>query len=106
MRKVLVIILSSFLSLLLSSNTFAWNAVGHMLVAKIAYDRLQPNVRIKVDAMVNDLAKEYPYITNFTQLGPWPDMLKSQHIDSFTHWHYIDVAFSNDGTQPGKNLID
>ncbi|MDR3492294.1 MAG: S1/P1 nuclease [Gammaproteobacteria bacterium] len=93
------------LGILLSFNSYSWNAVGHMVVANIAYQNLQPAVRTKVDAMVADLNKEYPYITHFSQLGPWPDALRSQRIESFTHWHYVDLAISGDGT-PIKNIAD
>ncbi len=86
-------------------NVYAWNAVGHMLVASIAYERLKPEVRVKVDKMTADLGKEYPYITQFEQVAPWPDMLRSQKIDTYTHWHYVDAAFSTDST-PLKNLSD
>lgn len=93
----------SFLMLPIASN--AWNAVGHMVVAKIAYDRLKPDVRSKVDKMVTDLSKEYPNITRFEQIAFWPDTLRYQKIELFSHWHYVDIAFSNDGT-PVKNLVD
>jgi hypothetical protein len=86
-------------------QTFAWNAVGHMVVANIAYERLKPEVRAKVDKMTMDLAKEYPNITQFQQLAPWPDSLRSQRIETYTHWHYIDKAFSTDNT-PLKDLND
>jgi hypothetical protein len=88
-----------------SPLTNAWNAVGHMVIAKIAYDQLTPEVRNKVDALVVNLATEYPEIKNFTQMAPWPDQLRAQKIDSYTHWHYIDNAFSTDGTAL-KNLSD
>lgn len=86
-------------------NSYAWNALGHMVVANIAYERLQPSVRIKIDKMVVDLAKEYPEINEFNQIAPWPDSIRSQKIETFTHWHYINLAFSEDGT-PLKNISD
>lgn len=91
--------------LLFTLYSHAWNALGHMVIAQIAYDRLNPDVKKKVDMMVANLGKEYPDITSFYQLGPWPDFLRAQKIETFTRWHYIDMAFSSDGT-PLKNLQD
>jgi hypothetical protein len=99
--KLIVIITVAIFSF----NNYAWNALGHKVVANIAYERLQPEVRTKVDKMVSDLAKEYPEIHYFYDIAPWPDSIRSQKIELFTHWHYIDHAFSDDGT-PTKNLID
>ncbi len=93
------------LGILISFNSYSWNALGHMVVANIAYEHLRPDVRLKVDKIVSDLSKEYPYITQFNQIGPWPDSLRAQRIEIFTHWHYIDLPLSADGT-PIKTLQD
>lgn len=100
-RMIWLLMLGSMLPI----SSSAWNSVGHMVVAKIAYDRLTPTVRTKVDNIVASLSKEYPNITRFEQIGFWPDTLRYQKIELFSHWHYIDYAFSDDGT-PVKNLID
>lgn len=83
---------------LITFESYAWNALGHMVVATIAYDQLKPDIQQKVDQMVADLSKEYPDITTFPQMAPWPDSLRSQQIEIYTHWHYVDKAFSTDGT--------
>lgn len=82
----------------LSSPTFAWWDVGHKLVAKIAYSQLKPEVKTEVDKLVLVLAKDYPEITDFSDIAPWPDELRKQKIEAYTHWHYIDTPFSLDGT--------
>lgn len=92
-----------FLLVLLPLCSYSWNALGHMVIAQIAYDQLNPNVKTKVDKMIADLSKEYPYNTSFYQLGPWADYLRIQKIDIYSHWHYVDLPFSKDGT-PLKNL--
>lgn len=89
----------------LSFNSYAWNAVGHMVIADIAYQKLQPSVREKVDSLVGQLHKEYPEIATYKQIAYWPDALRSQKIETFTHWHYIDTPYSADGT-PAKSGID
>src|SRR3989344_5767009 len=91
--------------LFFSCNCYAWNELGHMVIANIAYQQLQPVTREKVDIMTTNLSKEYPAISNFMQMAPWADTLHSQKIETYTHWHYIDIPFSTDGT-PIKNIID
>lgn len=86
--------------------SFAWNAVGHMLVANIAYQQLNASTRTKVDALVSTFNQEYPEITSLDQLATWPDSIRGQKIDAFTHWHYIDVPFADDGTPLPQNTID
>ncbi|MBA3660104.1 MAG: S1/P1 nuclease [Gammaproteobacteria bacterium] len=93
-----------FLSLFITP-LFAWNALGHMIVAQIAYENLKPDVRVKVDDLVHHFTEEYPEMKYFQQLSYWPDTLRSQRIETFTRWHYIDVAFSKDGTAT-KEKID
>lgn len=93
------------LLLLSSSVCKAWNTLGHMVIANIAYTHLTPEVREKVDKMTADFNDEYSNIHTFLDLAPWPDTLHSQKIESFTRWHYIDVAFSSDDT-PLQDLTD
>ena len=84
---------------------YAWNPLGHMVVANIAYQNLEPQVQKKVDRLVTHFSVEYPNMASFLQMAYWPDTLHAQKIETFTHWHYIDVAFSNDGSEL-KNLVD
>lgn len=86
-----------FLSLLASPPLFAWNALGHMVVAQIAYQNLTPVAKAKVDSLVSKFRNEYPDITSFAQMAYWPDAIRSQKIETFTRWHYINVSFTRDG---------
>lgn len=105
MKKFFFAIFSSFFFLFFSINNYAWNALGHRVIANIAYLNLKPTVRLEVDHLVSYLQKEYPEMDSYNKLAFWPDSLRGQKIDLFTRWHYIDVAFSQDGS-PLKNLID
>lgn len=87
-------------------KSFAWNATGHMLIATIAYQQLTPNVKSKVDQFVNTFSKEYLDFSTIQNLSVWPDEIRSQRIESFTHWHYIDLIYNADGTTPSPNIID
>lgn len=91
--------------LLLPLKLFAWGAVGHMVVANIAYQNLKPDIRDKVDTIIASLTQQYPEIKTFQQAAFWPDAIRDQRIETFTHWHYIDHAISTDGS-PLKDLID
>ena len=75
--------------LALLPSAFGWNATGHRIIAAIAYDRLTPKARARVD----DLLKHHPdYATILTRNAPadpagrareaflaaavWPDTIK------------------------------
>ncbi|MHB1947281.1 MAG: S1/P1 nuclease [Gammaproteobacteria bacterium] len=105
MRSSLLVIVIFLVSILFPYQVNAWNAVGHMVIAHIAYERLTPQVRAKVDNIVATFSKEYPDMTQFDQIAIWADNLRGQRIETFSHWHYIDVAFTDDGT-PLKNMVD
>lgn len=90
---------------LFSSKLWAWNALGHETIALIAYQHLTPVARQQVDLAVSNMHQEYPNLNSYAQLAYWPDMIRSQKIETFTRWHYIDTPFSTDGTAL-KNSID
>ncbi len=96
----------SLVCLLLPVNSYSWNAIGHMVIANIAYENLKPEVRSKVDQLVSSLNKEYPDMSTFLHIAYWPDALRSQRIETFTHWHYIDLPYSSDGTAVKDDVID
>lgn len=89
----------------LSAATFSWNALGHMLIAQIAYQHLNPNTQKQVDTLIEKFQLEYPDITMYMQAAAWPDAIRGQNIETYTHWHYIDYAISTDGSSL-KNLFD
>lgn len=92
-------------ALFVCSHSYAWNAVAHRVIANIAYANLTDNARAKVDSLVGRFHQEYPSISSFDEMAPWPDELHGQKIESFSHWHYFDLPLSGDGT-PVKNLAD
>lgn len=83
---------------LFSCSSFAWNAMGHMLVAQIAYDQLTPAAKKQVDQLNSLLAANYPKANGFIASAPWPDDLKGDDVHLFNTWHYITLGFSYDGT--------
>lgn len=96
----------SIVAIILPVNAYSWNAMGHMVIANIAYEQLKPEVREKVDKLVGNLNTEYPEMSSFLNLAYWPDALRTQHIETFTHWHYIDLPYTTDGTPAKADGID
>jgi hypothetical protein len=113
----------------LGTPAFAWWDAGHMQIAALAYDRLDPAVRTSVDSLI-ELNPSYPAWTAgvaeadkakaaFVHAATWADDIKrdpaytrdtvdaptaSQNLgyaDRLVHdyWHYIDLPFSTDETE-------
>jgi S1/P1 Nuclease len=98
------ITLSIFL-LFYSLTANAWNQIGHKVIADIAYQQLNAAAIKKVDQLVKIFHKEYAYINTIEDMSYWPDRLREQKIDLYSHWHYIDYAISLDDT-PAKNNMN
>jgi hypothetical protein len=80
-----------------SCNALGWNAEGHMIVAQIAYNHLDPAVKAECDALVAvPLQYASAGTSNFVTAACWADDFKSK-LGTGT-WHYIDLPFSLDGT--------
>jgi hypothetical protein len=79
-------------------SLFAWGDGGHMMVASIAYENLNPVARAKVNALLE--TNGVPGSTNeFVQASHWPDDVK--HTPAFSSTadeHFVDVPFSPDHT--------
>lgn len=73
----------------------AWNHTGHMVVAQIAYLRLTPAAKARVDQLGKIAAM--PRTNTFVTAACWPDDLRSAD-NYYNEWHYIDRPFSPDGT--------
>lgn len=107
--------------LLLTLHLDAWNNTGHRIIAAIAYDRLTPAARSRV----NQLLKAHPDFATmpsreaFLAAASWPDAIRSDprfyddtlpepkptpllagftSMARHTNWHYIDIPFSPDAT--------
>lgn len=98
-------------ALLLATQTsaFAWHDTGHMLVAQIAYTRLTPAAKAKVDSLFltpqgrrpliflcagyyspETCEKTYDPIT----IAVWMDDFRGDSLnDSYAVWHYVDFPF-------------
>lgn len=124
MRIGLALIASA--TLIMAGEASAWNSRGHMIVAAVAWDRLDSAVRAKVTALIK-LNPHYATWTQgvatnardkaaFVKAATWADEIKSEagysdtlpggatpgiaYDDKLKHrdWHYKDLPFSTDGT--------
>ena len=93
------------------SSALAWHDTGHMIVAQVAYLRLTPAAKAKVDAMfappqgtrrplihlcagyymADTCEKIYDPIT----IAVWMDDFRGDSLNSplYDNWHYVDYAF-------------
>ncbi|WP_050785806.1 S1/P1 nuclease [Pedosphaera parvula] len=75
----------------------AWDAEGHMVVAQIGYNHLDPAVKAKCDALISVALTNVSSQNNtFVTAACWADDNKAALGTAI--WHYIDLPFSLDGT--------
>lgn len=106
--KCRVAIALLWLLLATPSLSLGWGAGGHMMVASIAFPRLNPHAAAKVRQLLA-LPIDPVSVTNksldFVNAAHWADDLRPfAEFDSFKPLHFIDQAFSTDGTQVPTNL--
>jgi S1/P1 Nuclease len=90
----------------LAQPVLAWNAEGHMVVAQMAYNHLDPAVKAKCNALIAVSLPGYSNTstTNFVTAAVWADDFKSS-LGTGTS-HYIDLIFSLDGTPTNGVTLD
>ncbi len=100
MKTARRLFLITLLALLTGTPARAWDAGGHMLTAEIAWQRLRPEVRAKVSALVGKLPNEYnagqPY--NFVTAPAWMDDMRSMPNYPWGKLHYVTLEFTASGT--------
>lgn len=93
MKKSTLFILAITFTVKLS----AWWDPGHLVTAMIAYLKLEEPARKKVDALTQQLRRDYPQVNHFIALGPWPDDLKADGVRAYDSWHYTNIPSNPDG---------
>lgn len=84
------------------SISLGWGAGGHMMVAQIAFKRLNPKAKARATELlaikINPAAVTADS-KDFVNAAHWADDLRPfQEFDSFKPLHFIDQPFSVDGT--------
>lgn len=94
--------------LVLSFPTFSWGAGGHMMVARIAYNRLNANARAQVDKLARvkiDPPKVTAKSLNFVSAAHWADDIRSSpELEFIKELHFVDLPFSADSTRVPADL--
>lgn len=84
------------------SLALGWGAGGHMMVASIAFSRLNPRAKAKANELLAidiDPAAVTAKSHNFVNAAHWADDLRPfAEFDHFKALHFIDQPFSVDGT--------
>ena len=95
------------------SLTFGWGAGGHMMVASIAFRRLNPRAAAKANALLAipiNPAAVTAESRDFINAAHWADDLRPfPEFDLLKPQHFIDHFFSVDGTplpeEPEDNIV-
>ena len=105
---------------LTTASAHAWDATGHQVVARIAWDQMQPRTRqVAMDllkaapqdagllSLLSDDARSLPDRERefFARASTWPDIVRDEHFPgrrkAYHHstWHYINYFWE----KPGPN---
>ena len=119
-KRVCAVCLMAFM-LLLPGRALAWNAIGHEVVARIAWEKMKPETRDKLIALLMqappdaDLASLLPKDSRplserqrdlFILAATWADMVRSDEFPErkkkYHHspWHYTNFFWKQVGGQP------
>ncbi|KTD23506.1 3'-nucleotidase/nuclease [Legionella maceachernii] len=84
--------------MLVVNNGYCWNALGHRLVAQIAYHHLTDHAKQTYNRYNHALDKVYRK-QNLVNSAAWMDSLRFRKEVWLQEKHYIDQPFSADGTK-------
>lgn len=90
------------LALLLASNSYGWNALGHRLIAQIAYDHLTSRAKQiynQYNRAVETIDHNKYRAQNLVNSAAWLDSLRRPDELWLLDKHYIDLPFSDDGSK-------
>ena len=85
------------LVILLHSSLFAWWDAGHMVVAQIAYERLDRKVKTKVDRYVGAMGPVFSNSASFVTAACWADDISSLGLKAFASWHGSSMPYDPEG---------
>jgi len=81
-----------------STGLFAWNQVGHKVVAQIAYDNLTPATKKEMNQLTQIVSSYYPYEKQFIDSAIWADsIIYRGDVTAFNQWHYVNIPINRDG---------
>jgi len=82
----------TIMALFAAGPAFAWGEAGHEVVGVIAYDRLTPGAKARVDAR---LASDPDPLTapDFASRTVWADKYRTTHNETYA-WHFADIEIA------------
>ena len=91
-------IIIALILFLFSFSAFAWDAVGHKIIAQIAWQNLTPQTKKILAPYIRAFPEKHAasLYRTFLEMNIWPDQLKTQGITVFDHWHFTRQGFSDD----------
>lgn len=102
--RIHVVLVAILITLLTGTTADAWWSGGHRVIANIAYDRLSPEVRAEIVALLKktprfaqefekrmpkDLAEKDKDRWIFLQASIWPDLVRWVEPHDRPTWHYV-----------------
>lgn len=66
---------------------WGWWDQGHMAIAQIAYEELEPSVRERVDRYILAIADPFPGHSDFITASTWADDITHDGLSAFRSWH-------------------
>jgi hypothetical protein len=120
MRFTVRVLVVCALLLAAPASALAWHDTGHMVVAQVAYLRLTPAAKARVDSLLVTPQGRRPliflcagYYTPETcektydpvEIAVWMDDFRGDSLnDEYAPWHYIDLRPIFDGTPERTNV--
>jgi hypothetical protein len=74
-----------------------WWDMGHMAVAKIAYEELKPEVKEKADRYLMAVSGPFPNHADFIMASIWADDISRDGLKAFFKWHISSRPYDPDG---------
>lgn len=120
MRLICRVFIAFALLLTTQSSALAWHDTGHMIVAQVAYLRLTPAAKARVDSLLVTPPGKRPLISigvgyytpevsertyDPVQIAVWMDDFRGDSLnDEYALWHYIDFRPIWDGIPERTNV--
>lgn len=97
MIKKITYTLIGLLFVLVSCPAWAWDSVGHRIIAAIAYENLTPTAKTGVDQLTVIIDKKYPPQARFLYISVLADKWRKK--DALTsNWHFYNTPWTRDDT--------
>jgi hypothetical protein len=71
----------------------AWGCTGHMLIAQIAFNDINESSKPQINELIDNLGQFYLTSPDFVQSACWADDLKSEDVEMYNEWHYINLPY-------------